>query len=84
MEQYGGETVTFRYHDKTTGKEKRETLSVEEFIGCPISHIPDEQFKTIRHFGVYARRSKRICKQKISIWQQELSRKIIRIKRFLN
>ncbi|HHP3706280.1 TPA: IS91 family transposase, partial [Shigella sonnei] len=83
IEQYDGKTVTFRYHDKTSGEEKRETLSVEEFIGRLITHIPDEQFKMIRHFGVYARRSKKICKQKISIWQQEMRRKIVQIKRFL-
>ena len=83
IEQYDGNTVTFRYHDKTNGQEKRETVSVEEFIGRLISHIPDGQFKMIRHYGVYARRSKKIAKQKISIWQQEMQRKIVQIKRYL-
>lgn len=83
IEAYDGQTVTFRYHDKTSGQEKRETLTVEQFIARLICHIPDEQFKMIRHFGVYARRSKRICKQKISIWQQEMRRRIVQIKRYL-
>jgi Putative transposase/Transposase zinc-binding domain len=83
IEEYDGKTVTFRYYDKTSGQEKRESLSVEEFIGRLISHIPDEQFKMIRHYGVYARRNKKLCKQKICIWQQEVRRKIVQIKRFL-
>ncbi|ECV7489942.1 IS91 family transposase, partial [Salmonella enterica subsp. enterica serovar Muenchen] len=33
IEAYDGETVTFRYRDKTDGKEKTETIPVEEFIG---------------------------------------------------
>jgi len=37
--------------DKTDGKEKREKITVEEFIGRLIRHIPDENFKTIRYYG---------------------------------
>lgn len=84
IKEYDGKTVTFCYHDKTSGQEKCETLSVEEFIGRLICHIPDEQFKMIRHYGVYARRSKKICRQKISIWQQEMQRRIVQIKRYLS
>jgi hypothetical protein len=40
IEEYGGEYVTFKYVDKTNGKEKRETLSVEAFIGRLVPHIP--------------------------------------------
>lgn len=29
VENYDGEIVTFKYHDKTDGEEKRETISVE-------------------------------------------------------
>ncbi|WP_185973872.1 MULTISPECIES: transposase [Brevibacillus] len=49
---------------KTSGQGKQETLTVEQFIARCICHIPDEQSKMIRHFGMYARRSKRICKKK--------------------
>jgi hypothetical protein len=31
--------------------EKTEQVSVEEFISRLIRHIPDVQFKTIRHYG---------------------------------
>lgn len=66
IEAYDGQSVTFKYKDKTDGKEKTETVSVEEFISRLIRHIPDEQFKTIRHYGMYSRRSKNICKKVLS------------------
>ncbi|WLR42431.1 transposase [Bacillus carboniphilus] len=44
-------------------KKKRETISVEEFISRLIRHIPDEQFKTIRHYGMYSRRCKGLSKK---------------------
>jgi hypothetical protein len=50
IEEYDGQFVTFKYMDKTDGKEKREKVMVEEFIGRLIRHIPDENFKTIRYY----------------------------------
>ncbi|MDF1511650.1 transposase, partial [Robertmurraya sp. DFI.2.37] len=47
IEAYDGQYVAFKYKDKMDGKEKTETVSVEEFISRLIRHIPDEQFKTI-------------------------------------
>lgn len=58
---YDGENVTFKYFDKTEQKEKHETITVEEFILRIIRHIPDEQFKTIRYYGIYSRRGKRLA-----------------------
>ncbi|MEW9701702.1 transposase [Paenibacillus sp. SI8] len=72
IEAYDGEYVTFRYHDKTDGQDKRETVTVEEFISRLIRHIPDEQFKTIRHYGVYSRRTKSLSKKLVSAWQKEV------------
>ncbi len=66
---YDGKTVTFRYKDKISGEEKMETVTVE-FIGRLIQHIPDEQFKLIRHYGIYSRRIKAISKKLISNWQK--------------
>jgi hypothetical protein len=83
IEEYDGKRVTFRYHDKTDGEEKRETISVEEFISRLIRHIPDEQFKTIRHYGVYARRIKSVCKKVVNLWQKEARRWIVKAKRML-
>lgn len=57
--EYNGEEVTFKYFDKTEQKEKLETITVEEFISRIIKHIPDQQFKTIRYYGIYSRRGKK-------------------------
>lgn len=71
---------TFLYHDKTEGIEKRETVTVEEFITRLIRHIPDEQFNTIRHYGVYAHRIKGLCKKLVTAWQKEARRWIVKVK----
>ncbi len=81
IEEYDGQYVSFRYHDKNDGQEKREKVTVEEFISRLIVHIPDEQFKTIRYYGVYSRRIKAICKKVISAWQKEVRKMIVKIKR---
>ncbi|MFD0681443.1 transposase [Paenibacillus sp. GCM10027630] len=83
IEAYDGEFVTFRYTDKTDGKEKSETVSVEEFIARVIRHIPDEQFKTIRHYGVYSRRTKSLSKKLVTAWQKEARKWIVKAKRVL-
>jgi len=83
IEAYDGERVTFRYRDKNDGEEKTETISVEEFIGRLIRHIPDENFKTIRYYGVYSRRIKSLCKKLVSEWQKAARRWIVKAKRIL-
>ena len=83
IEAYDGETVTFRYRDKRDGEEKTETISVEAFIGRLVRHIPDENFKTIRYYGVYSRRIKRLCKKLVSAWQKTARKWIVRAKRLL-
>lgn len=79
---YDGQFVTFQYKDKTDGQEKDETILVEEFIARLIRHIPDEQFKIIRHYGIYSRRIKAKCKQSIKAWQ-EMVQWIVAVKRTL-
>ncbi|MBB6695819.1 transposase [Cohnella xylanilytica] len=83
IEEYDGKTVTFRYRDKTDGKEKTEAISVEEFIARLIRHIPDENFKTIRYYGVYSRRIKALCKKLVSLWQKEARKWIVKAKQML-
>lgn len=34
------------------------TMTVREFIQALIQHIPDRNFKTIRYYGAYSRRTK--------------------------
>jgi Putative transposase. len=83
IEAYDGRNVTFRYRDKQDGQEKTETITVEEFIGRLIRHIPDENFKTIRYYGVYSRRIKSLCKKLVSQWQQAARKWIVKAKRLL-
>jgi len=83
IEEYDGQYVTFRYHDKTDGQEKTEKVTVEEFIASLIRHIPDEGFKTIRYYGVYSRRIKKLCKQLVSTWQKAARKWIIKAQRLL-
>jgi len=83
IEEYDGQNVTFNYHDKTDGKKKSETVSVEEFISRLIRHIPDEQFKTIRHYGMYSRRSKNLSKKVLIEWQKKAKRWIVNVKKTL-
>ena len=79
--EYTGDTVTFRYLDKQDGKEKTETVSVEEFIGRLVQHIPEANFKLIRHYGVYGRRIKGLCRELLCKWQEKVKRLVVRLKR---
>lgn len=83
IEAYDGKFVTFRYYDKTEEKDKTETVSVEEFIARLIRHIPDEQFKMIRHYGVYSRRTKKLSKALVTTWQKEAKKWIVKAKQIL-
>ena len=75
IESYDGERVTFWYLDDDEVKHW-VTMSVEEFISAVIGHIPDPQFKTIRHYGIYARGKRRFFKKLlgvVSMVQQRLT-----------
>lgn len=55
---YDGKHVVFWYDDDDDIRHY-VTMNMEEFIHAVIDHIPDRQFKTIRHYGVYSRGIKR-------------------------
>lgn len=57
-------TISFLYKDKLNNNaEKIETISVHEFIGRLVKHIPNKHFRMIRHYGLYANRVKK------SLWE---------------
>jgi hypothetical protein len=58
LHRYDGKEVTFWYEDRE-GKRHFVTMKVREFIKALIQHIPDRNFKMIRHYGAYSRRTKR-------------------------
>jgi len=46
--------VHFWYIDHKTEKRVDLTITVEEFIGKLMMHIPPKNFKMVRRYGVYA------------------------------
>ncbi|WP_081791805.1 transposase [Sporolactobacillus terrae] len=83
IEDYDGHNVTFTYKDKRDNQEKRLTLTVEAFIARLIRHIPDEQFKTIRHYGMYSRKNKKLSKKLLMAWQKVTKRWVIKVNKVL-
>lgn len=72
---YDGKEVIFWYEDDDKIRHY-VTMGVEEFIHAVIDHIPDKQFKTIRHYGAYSRGIKRKFKKLlglVSIAQRKLT-----------
>ena len=55
---YDGVNVTFKYTRHKDNEEVIETIHAYEFIKKLIIHIPEKNFKMIRYFGIYSRRSK--------------------------
>jgi len=53
---YGKEKqiITFTYKDKISKSYVQKTISVEEFMGKMIRHIPEDNFRMIRYYGIYA------------------------------
>lgn len=52
---YNGNSITFSY--ESYGKEHTKTMPKFEFIKAVLQHTSSKQFKTIRRFGLYSRRS---------------------------
>jgi len=52
--------IAFHYICQKTNKRIDKVIKIEEFIFALLQHIPERQFKVIRHYGIYARRSKKI------------------------
>jgi hypothetical protein len=55
---YDGQNVTYKYTRHEDNKVIVETVHVYEFIKKIIIHIPEKNFKMIRYFGLYSRRTK--------------------------
>lgn len=52
---YDGEFVEFRYTPHGEKEERVERIKAEDFIKRVIIHIPDNNFKMIRRYGLYSR-----------------------------
>ena len=51
---YDGEYVTFYYERHEDNQRVEETIHVFDFIKKLIVHIPNEHFKVVRYYGLYA------------------------------
>ena len=76
---YDGDIVMFRYHDKRTNTEEKEIMLAKEFIAALIRHIPDKNFKTIRRYGLYSRRIKKVVKEVVKDFQSKIKRLLLNV-----
>lgn len=56
LKHYDGNEVAFKYLHHSTKTYRRFSLSVEDFIGRFVQHIPDVGFRMIRYYGFLAHR----------------------------
>jgi hypothetical protein len=55
---YDGRQVKFYYERHEDGKRVEETIDAIDFIKRLVVHIPEEQFKMVRYYGIYAQHTK--------------------------
>lgn len=55
---YEGGAVAFWFEDNEAVRHDR-VMAADEFIAAVVQHVPERQFKMIRHYGAYNRRTKR-------------------------
>ena len=63
---YDGQWVTFWFESHEEKRKVYRRLEAREFIERLIDHIPLRGFKMVRHYGLYARRSKGIAGEILS------------------
>ena len=63
---YDGEWVTFWYESHEEKRRVYRRLEAREFIERLIDHLPLKGFKMVRHYGLYARRSKGMALEVLS------------------
>ena len=56
LKHYDGNNVVFQYLDHKNKSLQKKVMSVEEFIGRFVSHIPDTGFRMIRYYGFLSNR----------------------------
>lgn len=58
IDEYDGETVLFHWtNDKSQVQYTR--MTVNEFMSAVIGHVPEKNFKMVRHYGAYARNQRK-------------------------
>jgi hypothetical protein len=54
IERFGAGKVTFRYRDGRSGRQKRCTMTSEEFIRRFLTHVLPRGFTRVRHYGCFS------------------------------
>jgi hypothetical protein len=62
---YEGGAVTFWFEDNE-GRRHYRTMAADHFIGAVVQHVPERQFKMIRHYGAYWRKGRWLYEQAAS------------------
>lgn len=57
---FDDKTVAFYYIDHKTRKKVDKVMKIDEFMLALLQHVPDRQFKMIRYYGAYARKTKKL------------------------
>ena len=70
---FNSKIVRFWYQKPDSKKRFTLTLSMEKFLGRILSHIPPKNFKMVRRFGLYSRRSKNKKSRKIKLFKAKSS-----------
>ena len=78
--EYDGKTVRFWYEDHKTKKRQEMRLSVMQFIGRLVMHIPKKHFKMTRRYGLYRRGFNKRAQKIVSLWKYMKKRQLRLIK----
>ena len=70
---FDDEFVKFWFKDPDSSKKQYLTLTIDNFIGRIISHISPKNFKMVRRFGIYSRRSKNKTPKKKKLFKTKSS-----------
>lgn len=70
---FNDQLVTFWFKRPDSDSKEYLTLPMEKFIGRILSHIPPKNFKMVRRFGLYSRRTKNKESKKIRLFKTKSS-----------
>lgn len=70
---FNDKIVNFWFKEAESNSKKFLTLSMGVFLGRVLSHIPPKNFKMVRRFGLYSRRSKNKIPRKIKLFKTKSS-----------
>lgn len=70
---FNDKIVKFWFKETDSNRRKHLTLTMDIFLGRILSHIPPKNFKMVRRFGLYSRRSKNKIPRKKKLFKTKPS-----------